>query len=608
MSFTATTTAGRSLRRTRLVGATAAVLLVPVAFAGPAAAQEEQYDWVSQAYLAGGAYTSPEYGSRLEVAADGDLLAAWSDSGAALVRRSADAGRTWGALVVAVPSDGGLGGNVAVAGSAGSTLVVTEHYQNPDASNARYTRLGEDGSIESVLGPVFAPDAMNRVAATASGYVALHDIAGSVVAVASHDDGRSFAGPVELGRLARGWGSSTATYDVSAVGNDITVAWSDDTGESTSQDDVVMTRRSVDGGRTWLDAVPTDIIGGANALAVDSVGDRRVVAAYTPVPEEGPFTRGLRVTDSADAGAAWSPSSLLGLGDPVPAGLRHIGLAATDDGFVVSTSGDGAQFHETVAGGAWQPTGIPGRSLPAVVSGGTLSVLDQASFSSYVAVAPQGPPPLEAQPSAAGRPVDDSCPAGRVPSAQFGDVTAGAPHADSVDCVVWWKVAGGRSSTQYAPAAPVNRAQMATFIANAIEKSGDVLPEPSQDWFGDDNGTTHERNINRLAEAGVISGRAPGVYAPDGPVSRGAMAKFLAVSYEYTSGEELPGHVDYFADDNGHVLELFVNQAASVGLAAGSGSGYNPGGDVRRDQMATFIARWLDLVVERFDAELPDEG
>jgi hypothetical protein len=241
------------------------------------------------------------------------------------------------------------------------------------------------------------------------------------------------------------------------------------------------------------------------------------------------------------------------------------------------------------------------------MAGGTLHVLERATFSSYVETAPQGPPPLEPQPSAAGRPVDDSCPAGRVPSARFGDVTAGAPHADSVDCVVWWRVAGGRSSTEYAPGAPVNRAQMATFIANAIEKSGDTLPEPSEDWFDDDNGTTHERNINRLAEAGVISGRAPGVYAPDGLVSRGAMAKFLAVSYEYTSFEELPRHVDYFGDDNGHVLELFINQAASVGLAAGSGSGYNPGGDVRRDQMATFIARWLDLVVERFDADLPDE-
>ena len=213
------------------------------------------------------------------------------------------------------------------------------------------------------------------------------------------------------------------------------------------------------------------------------------------------------------------------------------------------------------------------------------------------------PPPLEAQPIAAGRDVDGSCPAGRVPASGFGDVPASAAHATSIDCVVWWKVAGGRTATQYAPAAPVTRAQMATFIANAIERSGDVLPEPSRDWFADDNGTTHSRNINRLAEAGVIAGRAPGVYAP---VSRGAMAKFLAVSYEYTSFEELPDHVDYFADDNGHVLELFVNKSASLGLAAGSGSGYAPGGDVRRDQMATFIARWLDLVVERFNPALPD--
>jgi hypothetical protein len=38
-----------------------------------------------------------------------------------------------------------------------------------------------------------APDAVNRVAATASGYVVLHDVGGSVVAVVSHDDGRTFS-------------------------------------------------------------------------------------------------------------------------------------------------------------------------------------------------------------------------------------------------------------------------------------------------------------------------------------------------------------------------------------------------------------------------------
>jgi hypothetical protein len=252
-----------------------------------------------------------------------------------------------------------------------------------------------------------------------------------------------------------------------------------------------------------------------------------------------------------------------------------------------------------------------------VVADDTLHVLEGTRFSSFLPVPTDGPAapesavrpaPLQPQPSAAGRDVDDACPRGRVPRAGFTDVAADAAHSRSIACVVWWEVARGRTATQYAPTAPVTRGQMATFIAGAIERSGDTLPDARRDWFGDDNGTTHERNINRLAEAGVLTGRSPGVYAPEEPVSRGAMAKFLALSYEYTSDDELPDSVDYFGDDKGHVQEPFINQAASVGLAAGVGTGYAPGGDVRRDQMATFIARWLDLVVERFEAPLPDEG
>ncbi len=600
MFTTATTSARRSSRSGRVVGAAAAFLLVPITVAGPAMAQEEHYYWASQS-LGGGAYTSPGSNSALAVAADGYLLAAWTDSGDSLLRRSSDAGRSWEPLVVAADDD--LVGDhvVDVAATATSVLVVSKAANESSSSSrsARYLRVGEDGTVESAAGPaVLYPTSENRVAATSGGYVALHNVYGKLVAVVSHDDGRTFAEPVELGQLSGVQLGAYATYDVAAVGDDVTVAWTDPAEFYSDQDDdVVMTVRSTDGGRSWLPAVATGVIGDSSAVEVAAVGTRRVVAAARRPSSSSPRT--LRVSSSPDSGATWAPAVQLGPAD----GMPRNGLAATDDGFVVSTGGDEGQFYESAEGGDWVPTGIPGRRLSAAVAGGVLHVFEQGTFSSFIPV----PPPLQAQPAAAGRPVDDSCPAGRVPSAGFGDVTAGAPHADSVDCVVWWKVAGGRSRTEYAPAAPVNRAQMATFIANAIEKSGDVLPEPSQDWFDDDNGTTHERNINRLAEAGVISGRAPGVYAPDGLVSRGAMAKFLAVSYEYTSGEELPSNVDYFADDNGHVLELFVNKSAAVGLAAGSGSGYNPGGDVRRDQMATFIARWLDLVVERFDAQLPDE-
>lgn len=588
------------------------VALVPAVGGGPAAAEEPGFAWSQRAQLSEGGpahYAAPYLGSVLEEAADGDLLAGWvGESGDVLLRRSPDAGSTWGPIFRVPTPDGEWDRHVAVAGSTSSVLVVTQ--RGDDLSSDRtayYTRLGDDGTVGAVPGPVVETDAGNAVAATAGGYVMLHDVEGSVVAVASHDDGRTFGGPVPLGALTSGWDSSNATYDITAVGDDVTVAWAAGTGSDASGD-VVMTRRSTDGGRTWLPAVPTDIVGSPNLVSVAALGGRRVVAAYADHPEQGPFATELHVTDTADAGATWTPALMLGPGDPGASGHRHVGLAPTEQGFVVSTWGTAGQFYETVSGSGWEPTGIPGHSLPAAVADGTLHVLRGSTFSSYLPLPPAGPAPLQAQPSAAGRDVEDACPAARVPAAGFQDVPVTAAHSRSIDCVVWWEVARGRTATQYAPASPVTRGQMATFIAGAIEQSGDVLPEASRDWFGDDDGTTHERNINRLAEADVLAGRAPGVYSPAAPVSRGAMAKFLALSYEYTSGDELPDHVDYFADDTGHVQELFINKAASTGMAAGVGDGYAPGGDVRRDQMGTFIARWLDLVVERFAAPLPGEA
>lgn len=214
------------------------------------------------------------------------------------------------------------------------------------------------------------------------------------------------------------------------------------------------------------------------------------------------------------------------------------------------------------------------------------------------------PGPLTPQPTASPRATDDSCPEGEVPSAGFADVAVGSTHQLSIDCIVAWEVARGTTPGQYTPAANVSRAQMATFIANAIINSGDELPVPTRDWFSDDDGLgQHQDNINMLAEAGIINGRSPGVFAPADPVGRGAMTKFLVEAYEYTSWEELPTSQDYFSDDNGTQFEDYINAAASVGIASGSGSEYRPGGLVRRDQMASFVARWLDLVVERLWAE-----
>ena len=204
------------------------------------------------------------------------------------------------------------------------------------------------------------------------------------------------------------------------------------------------------------------------------------------------------------------------------------------------------------------------------------------------------------------RTITDACPAGRVPASGFGDVPAGNPHRGAIDCIRWWGVTVG-SSTGYNPSGVVNRGQMASFIARTIELSGGSLPSNPPDAFSDDDGTTHEADIDKVAAAGVVLGGADGRYRPGDPVSRAQMATFLVKAHAERTGTALAAPpVDYFPDDGGGAHEGNINRAARAGLTGGTATGaYRPGAAVARDQMASFLARLLDLLVETAGARPP---
>jgi hypothetical protein len=226
------------------------------------------------------------------------------------------------------------------------------------------------------------------------------------------------------------------------------------------------------------------------------------------------------------------------------------------------------------------------------------------SFSSF-AVGAGSPPEPEPPVTPRARSTDDSCPP-HVPEDGFTDLPEGAVHEAAVDCVVWWRVAQGRTAKSYAPAGDVTRGQMATFVANMVTASGGTLPVPRSDHFDDDDGHPHESSINRLAEAGIVSGRGDRSFGPNQPVGRGQMATFLVQTTEYRTGTDLPRDGDFFTDDDGTTHEARIDQAATAGFTGGGADGdYAPARAVRRDQMGSFLARVLDLLVEQHGARLP---
>lgn len=116
-------------------------------------------------------------------------------------------------------------------------------------------------------------------------------------------------------------------------------------------------------------------------------------------------------------------------------------------------------------------------------------------------------------------------------------------------------------------------------------------PDAEQHHFIDDGGNVHEDNINRVAEAGITTGSRPGRFDPGQFVTRAQMASFLTRAADLPAAGE-----DFFADDNGSIHEDNINRVAEAGIASGDVRGrYNGDAVVNRAQMATFLGRALGL-------------
>ena len=116
--------------------------------------------------------------------------------------------------------------------------------------------------------------------------------------------------------------------------------------------------------------------------------------------------------------------------------------------------------------------------------------------------------------------------------------------------------------------------------------------------FVDTIGNTHARSIDCVAWWSITGGTGPFTYSPARPVRRDQMATFLA-RYLQRSGVAIPTSArDAFPDDERSVHERSINALAALGVVSGRSDGrYVPGGAVSRGQMATFLARAVRLVM-----------
>jgi hypothetical protein len=106
-----------------------------------------------------------------------------------------------------------------------------------------------------------------------------------------------------------------------------------------------------------------------------------------------------------------------------------------------------------------------------------------------------------------------------------------ASHVANVADLQEAGIVTGYDDGTFRPGLSIDRAQMASFIARAIEQAtGDELPRG--DGFDDVSGT-HQENIEKLQRIGVVQGHGDGTYDPDGETTRAQMASFIARSLSY---------------------------------------------------------------------------
>jgi len=141
---------------------------------------------------------------------------------------------------------------------------------------------------------------------------------------------------------------------------------------------------------------------------------------------------------------------------------------------------------------------------------------------------------------------------------------------------------------EFDPHGSVTRGQMAAFLNRAFN-----LPLSTTDRFSDDNGSIFEADINAIAAAGITIGCDPPAnthFCPTRVVTRAEMASFLTRAFDLDATG-----IDLFGDDDGSVHEANIGALGMAGITVScnppDNTSYCPNAPVRREQMATFLAR-----------------
>lgn len=156
----------------------------------------------------------------------------------------------------------------------------------------------------------------------------------------------------------------------------------------------------------------------------------------------------------------------------------------------------------------------------------------------------------------------------------------------------------GFGNGEFRPNEPLTRGQIAKVLAIALDLD---IDKNAKTDFPDAKDHWASSYIKAIQDQlpGVINGFPDGTFRPEDPVTREQLAKIVAEAYDLEKDE----NADINFTDIGGWSKDFIETLASLGIVEGVGGGlFNPAGPVTRAQAAVFVHR---TEVEEARKEVP---
>lgn len=195
----------------------------------------------------------------------------------------------------------------------------------------------------------------------------------------------------------------------------------------------------------------------------------------------------------------------------------------------------------------------------------------------------------------------DLCPIAELPPTVFADVHREG-HGHAIACGAALDLLAGTTASTFEPRRSLTRAQTATLLYRLLDAAGVAPPVPAATVFADvARDHPHRPAIDALAAAGIVSGRTGERFAPTDRVTRAQVSSLLSRALDQRLGRPATtSTATGFPDvDASSPHATAISHLTRLEVISGHADGrFRPDAPVRREQMASFLARTATLLLE----------